>query len=80
MERKEILSKIQEVLADIIDNEKLVLDETSSPATVEDWDSLAHFQMVMELQNEFEIKFTASEIQSWTCVGDIINCIENKFQ
>lgn len=78
MERKEILSKIQEVLADIIDNEELVLDEASFPATVEDWDSLAHFQMVMELQNEYGIKFNAAEIQAWTCVGDIINSILSK--
>ena len=38
MERNEILSKIQELLAEIIDNEKLVLDESSNPSTVEDWD------------------------------------------
>lgn len=78
MERQEILSKIQEVLADIIDNEDLVLEESSSPATVEDWDSLAHFHMVMELQNEYGIKFGGVEIQAWTCVGDIINSIMSK--
>ena len=78
MNRTEILSKIQEVLADIIDNDELVLDEASSPASVEDWDSLAHFQMVMELQNEYGIKFNAAEIQAWTCVGDIINSILSK--
>ena len=78
MERQEIRSKIQEVLADIIDNEDLVLEESSSPATVEDWDSLAHFQMVMELQSEYGIKFGGAEIQAWTCVGDIINSIVSK--
>lgn len=78
MERQEILSKIQEVLADIIDNDELVLEETSSPSTVEDWDSLAHFQMVMELQSEYGIKFGGAEIQAWTCVGDIINSIMSK--
>jgi len=78
MERHKILSKIQEVLADIIDNEDLVLEESSSPATVEDWDSLAHFQMVMELQSEYGIKFGGAEIQAWTCVGDIIDSILSK--
>lgn len=78
MERNEILSKIQELLAEIIDNENLVLDETSSPASVEDWDSLAHFNLVMELQSEFGIKFGAAEIQGWECVGNIISSIESK--
>lgn len=78
MERKEIMSKIQELLAEIIDNEDLVLDETSSPASVEDWDSLAHFNLVMELQSEFGIKFAANQIQSWKNVGDIITDISEK--
>ena len=78
MQRNEILSKIQELLAEIIDNEKLVLDESSNPSTVEDWDSLAHFNLVMELQSEFGIKFSAAEIQGWDCVGNIISSIESK--
>ena len=78
MERNEILSKIQELLAEIIDNEDLVLDETSTPASVEDWDSLAHFNLVMEPQSEFGIKFGAAEIQGWQCVGDIITSVTAK--
>ena len=78
MERTEILQKVQELLSDIIDNEELVLTEESSPQTVVDWDSLAHFQLVMEIQNEYSIKIGASEIQSWKNVGDIVSTIENK--
>lgn len=75
MERIEILNKIQKILADVIDNDDLVLDEGSSPSSVEDWDSLAHFNMIMELQNEYGVKFGAAEIQNWSCVGDIITSI-----
>ena len=40
-----------EILADAIDNEDLVLSETSSPpSSVDDWDSLVHFNMIMELR------------------------------
>lgn len=78
MERTEILSKIQKLLAEIIDNEELVIDESSSPSTVEDWDSLTHFNLIMELQKEFGIKFGAAEIQGWQNVGDIISSISAK--
>lgn len=78
MERTEILSKIQELLAEIIDNEEIVIDESSSPSTVEDWDSLTHFNLIMELQKEFGIKFGAAEIQGWQNVGDIISSISAK--
>ena len=75
MERTDVLSKIQEILADIIDDQELVLDENSSPSSVEDWDSLAHFNMIMELQSEYSVKFASAEIQNWHCVGDIIDSI-----
>ena len=78
MERSEILSKIQELLVEIIDNEEIVIDESSSPSTVEDWDSLTHFNLIMELQKEFGIKFGAAEIQGWQNVGDIISSISAK--
>lgn len=78
MKRTEILSKIQELLAEIIDNEDIVIDESSSPSTVEDWDSLTHFNLIMELQKEFGIKFGAAEIQGWQNVGDIISSISAK--
>lgn len=78
MERSVILEKIQSILAEIVDNEELVLTESSKPADVEDWDSLAHFQLVMELQKGFGIKFTSVEIQGWTNVGDIVSSILSK--
>ena len=78
MERTEVLRKVQELLSEIIDNEELELTEESLPQTVEDWDSLAHFQLVMEIQTEFGIKIGAGEIQSWKNVGDIINTILGK--
>lgn len=75
MERSEVLNTIQSLLAEITDNEELVINEESAPATVEDWDSLAHFNLVMELQNEYGIKFAAAEIQGWKKVADIIDSI-----
>lgn len=77
MDRKEILGNLTKILADVIDNEDLVLEESSSPLTVEDWDSLAHYTFVMEIQKEYGIKFSSSGIQSWKNVGDIIDSIES---
>lgn len=78
MEKNEILKGIEEILSEIIDNENLVLEETSSTSSVENWDSLAHFQLVMELQQAYDVKFNAAEILGWKNVGDIIQSIENK--
>ncbi len=79
MERKEVLSRVEEVFRDVLDNEEIVLNEETVPATdVEDYDSLSHVQIVVAIQREFGIKFTAAEIQSWNNVKELIDCILNK--
>ena len=78
MDNQQILLKLQIILADIIDDENLTLTEDTTPADVEEWDSLAHFQLVVSLQNEYHIHFSIDEIQGWISVGDIVNRIQKK--
>ena len=78
MDSKEILVKIQEILSGIIDDENLVLTEGMGPADVDEWNSLAHFQLVVALQNEYGVKFSIVEIQNWSTVGNIISSITSK--
>lgn len=78
MDNKEILAKVQELLAEIVDDESLVLTEDMGPADVDEWNSLAHFQLVVALQNEYGIKFSIAEIQEWSTVGKIISSITSK--
>lgn len=78
MNTKEILLKIQEILSEIVDDETLILTEEMGPADVDEWNSLAHFQLVVALQNEYGVKFSIVEIQSWSTVGNIINSITSK--
>lgn len=74
----EIRGKINEILVELVDDDKLVLTEEMGPGDIEGWDSLVHFQLVSRLQQEFNIKFSIIEIQTWTTVGNIINTIKNK--
>lgn len=80
MDNKEILLKIQEILSEIVDDESLVLTEDMGPSDVDEWNSLAHFQLVMALQNEYGVKFSIIEIQSWSTVGNIIGSITSKLE
>lgn len=75
MERIEILNVIQNALREVLDGEDIELSENMSPSDIEDWDSLAHFQLVMELQSVLDIKFSSQQIQSWKNVGSIIDSV-----
>ncbi len=47
------------------------IDETSSPDTVETWDSLQHLQLILALEEEFGVQFSIDEITAMQTVGNI---------
>lgn len=78
MERSEILQKINEVFIDNLDNDDIVLTESSTADDIEEWDSLTHVQLVVAVEKKFKIRFNAKEIQSWKNVGEMIDSIITK--
>jgi len=75
MERSEVLQKINEAFIDNLDNDDIVLTESSTADDIEEWDSLTHVQLVVAVEKKFKIRFNAKEIQSWKNVGEMIDSI-----
>lgn len=78
MERKDILFQINEIFIDTLDNEDVVIEESTQATDVDDWDSLTHIMLVVAIEKHFKIRFTSKEIQSWKDVGEMLNCIQAK--
>lgn len=78
MDRKEILSQVQDVFREELELDDLVLNDETTADDVEEWDSLSHVQLVVALEKSFGIKFTSREILSWDNVGDLVDCIGKK--
>lgn len=78
MERNEILKQVNAIFVDILDNETLVLNDSTTANDVEDWDSLTHIHLVVAIEKGFGIRFTSQEIQSWNNIGELVDCIASK--
>ncbi|PWA04842.1 acyl carrier protein [Flavobacterium psychrotolerans] len=78
MERNEILKQVNAIFIDTLDDEDVVIEETTTANDVEEWDSLTHIQLVVAIEKHFKIRFTSKEIQSWNNVGEMLNCIQEK--
>jgi len=78
MDKIQILSEIQRIMQDVFDDERIVIDETSTANDVEGWDSLTHIQLIVAIEKHFKIKFSSKEILSWKDVGEMLGGISSK--
>lgn len=75
MDRKELLIRINEVFIDVLDDDQLQIVESTAAEDVDEWDSLNHIHLVVAIEKSLKLRFTASEIQSWANVGEMMNDI-----
>lgn len=75
---REIEERLQEIFREVFDDEELVIRADMTAEDVEEWDSLTHFQMIMEVEIAFGIKFTTEEIANLSTVGELLALIESK--
>jgi acyl carrier protein len=78
MDKAEILTKVNAVFIDVLDNDKIVLKNETTASDVDEWDSLHHIQLVVTIEKQFKIRFTSREIQSWKNVGEMVDSISAK--
>ncbi len=78
MDRKEIFEKLTIIFRDVMDNDEIVLEENTTAEDIEEWDSLAHVQLIEKIQAVFGIRFSAKEMTSWDELGELVDSIIDK--
>ncbi len=73
-----LLEEVQAIFRDVFDQPDLIITRESNASTVEDWDSLAHVNLVTAIEKRFKIKFALGELQELKDVGDMIDLINKK--
>lgn len=66
------------IFRDVFENDEIVISETTVAADIPEWDSLNHIYLVVAIEKHFKVKFTTHQIQSWQCVGDVLNQLNNR--
>jgi acyl carrier protein len=73
-----MLSQLEPIFRDILDNSRLNLTRESNASNVAGWDSLAHINLISAIEQQFEISFTLGELQELRNVGEMIDLMERK--
>lgn len=75
MTREEAFEKLNEVFADVFDDEDIEVNEDTTADDIEEWDSLEHINLVVAVENAFGIKFNMGEVNSFKDVGAMVDVI-----
>lgn len=78
MTRNEMLQHVNTVFRETLDNDQLIISESTAASDIEEWDSLTHIQLVVAIEKKFFIRFNSMEINSWKNVGEMLDCIQRK--
>ena len=76
--REELLAKIRATLADLLDNKDLQISESTAADEVDDWDSINHVRLLIELERQLGFRFRADEAGGLKNVGELIDLVQAK--
>ena len=77
-ENKIMLEKVKEIVAESLNVEESTLSETTSFKEDLGADSLDLFELVMALEDEYNVEIPAEELTDLNTVGDVIEYLKNK--
>lgn len=75
MSREEVFEKLNEVFRDVFDDESIVVTDATTANDIEDWDSLEHINLIVAIENKFQMKFKMNEVTGLKNVGEMADVI-----
>ncbi len=70
------ITEFETLFRDVLENEDIVLTPETIASDIEEWDSINHIYLVVEIEKHFGIKFSSSEILQWQNVGEMIDSVK----
>ena len=72
MTMDDLRDRLQDLFRDVFDDDEIVLADALTAADVDGWDSLAHVNLMIAVEEEFDVRFATAEIASMQDVGSLV--------
>ena len=74
----QVAEKVTQIFHIVFNDEAIVLTDDLTANDVEQWDSLNHVNLIVSIENEFNIRFSNNEISNLENVGELLSLIRSK--
>ena len=73
-----IVKRLEFLFREVLRDPNLHLTRQSNPLSVEGWDSRAHVNLIVAIEQEFEIRFNEEELLQFEDAGVMMDLINRK--
>jgi acyl carrier protein len=73
-----LLDRVRGIAADVLEVPAAQVGPDSSPETIDTWDSVHHLNLVLALEQEFNMQFEPEEIDQMKDIQHILNILGSK--
>jgi acyl carrier protein len=78
MEQDAILKDLNKIFIRVFEDDSIQLNENTTTADIDAWDSLNHIQMITAVEKHYKIRFSLNELLNFKNVGDLCRSIQAK--
>lgn len=78
MAEMDTLKRLQEILRDVLQEPDLIITRESTATNVAGWDSVAHVDILWNVEHEFAVRFALGEVQDLKNIGGLVDLLEKK--
>lgn len=71
------MKRLAKVFSDTFDD-TISLTRDLGPVSLESWDSFNHINLMLAVEQEYQVTFTTEEIQNIPSVGDLVDLLNLK--
>lgn len=75
MNKEDILAKMSDIFIELFEDDSIRVNAQTTADDIEEWDSLAHLELINMTEKAFGIHFKLGEIHGFSNVGDMCDCV-----
>ncbi|MCI9488645.1 MAG: acyl carrier protein [Dorea sp.] len=80
MDRDVIKQKVIEICKDIFEDDRIDITENLCSSNIDRWDSLVQLNILGDIEDEFDIRFSLDETMSLKSIKELVDAIESKIK
>jgi acyl carrier protein len=69
---------LEDLVATVLDVERSSLTDTTSPASLDRWDSLAHVELITTVEEAYDVVLSTGEMRQADSIGKLRSILQSK--